>query len=466
MSEYQKRKTSRKFGKIFWAFISIIIVTAIAAGTVTLDMFSDRLFGSKYQSSNLASSENLTTSSEPELPPEPITASLSATGDLLMHEPIFKNAYDSETEEYNFDNIFTYFASYVTKSDYAVANLETTLRGTEDGRKYSGYPAFNCPDSIVDATKTAGFDMLLTANNHSYDTSFKGFQRTLEVIDSQNIDRLGTIKDKSEIKFAVKNINGINIGMTCFTYETGNTKENCVSLNGIPLTAEASALINTFNYSKLDEFFINIENQLRGMKAMGAEATVVFIHWGDEYRLSANNNQKKIAQGLCDLGVDVIIGGHAHVVEPIELYTSTTDAEHKTVCLYSLGNAVSNQRTARASIKTGHTEYGMLFSVTFEKIGDQDVTLKSIDVLPTWVNLFNSKKTGKSVYQIIPLDKSVEDWKEAFDLTDTSLEKAEKSYERTMKIVGEGLEKVNLYLSNPDEYKSLYETESDNTYKN
>ena len=92
---------------------------------------------------------------------------------------------------------------------------------------------------------------------------------------------------------------------------------------------------------------------------------VVYIHWGDEYRLAANKKQIEIAQQLCNLGVDVIVGGHSHVVEPIDLLTSETDPDHKTVCLYSMGNAVSNQRKERASIKTGHTEDGVLFSITF-----------------------------------------------------------------------------------------------------
>ena len=88
----------------------------------------------------------------------------------------------------------------------------------------------------------------------------------------------------------------------------------------------------------------------------------------------------------------------------------------------------------------------MLFSITFAKYSDGTVLLESTDILPTWVNMFTSKATGKLVYQIIPLDKNVADWKTEFDLTDTSLGNAEKSYDRTIKIVGDGLDKVKEYL--------------------
>ena len=446
MSEqHTKRKSrKRKTNKVVVAILSLLIVAAMSVCAVG----AMKLIESMPKKGNDEPSTVSTVSVEPE--PEPIvkvaSATIASTGDLLMHMPIITGAYDNNTKTYDFSKIYTYLGKYSAAADYAVANLETTLRGTEDGAKYSGYPTFNCPDSIVTATKNAGFDMLLTANNHSYDKELKGFLRTLDVIDSEGIDRIGTMKTEEEPKYTVKDINGIKIGMTCYTYETETGKEGRKALNGIMLATEATNLINSFSYERLDAFYTDLKGQLDGMKAQGAEATVVYIHWGDEYRLTANKKQIEIAQQLCNLGVDVIVGGHAHVVEPIDLLTSETDPDHKTVCLYSMGNAVSNQRKERASIKTGHTEDGVLFSITFAKYSDGTVLLESTDILPTWVNMFTSKATGKLVYQIIPLDKNVADWKTEFDLTDTSLGNAEKSYDRTIKIVGDGLDKVKEYL--------------------
>ena len=95
------------------------------------------------------------------------TATVSSVGDMLMHMPVINTGYDEETRTYDLHAIFDYISDYTTSADLMVGNLETTLAGLDNGYKYSGYPQFNCPDSVVDAMKSAGFDVVLTANNHS-----------------------------------------------------------------------------------------------------------------------------------------------------------------------------------------------------------------------------------------------------------------------------------------------------------
>ena len=451
MSEqFKRRKRKNSVNRALLAVLSFVIVLVVAAGSIFV--IENFVYDDKNYSSSGSDTQSgiVSVPSEPDKP-EPITkvstATVAATGDLLMHEPIITHS--KFDDGYNFDLIYTYLKDYASKVDYSVANLETTLRGIEDGYEYSGYPQFNCPDEIVDATKNAGFDMLLTANNHSYDTRYKGMIRTLEVIDEKGLDRLGIIKEETEKKYTVKEINGIKIGMICYTYET-DTEPDEIALNGIALNEDAEKRVNAFSYGELDTFYETIEGQFKAMKEDGAEALVLFIHWGDEYQVKQNKKQSAIAQKLCDLGVDVIVGGHPHVVQPIDLLTSESDPNHKTVCLYSMGNAVSNQRRERMNLKTGHTEDGVLFQFTFAKYSDGTVVLEDADILPTWVNMFTSKATGKKVYQIIPLDTEKTDWKEAFDLTDTSKKKAEESLERTQKIVGDGLKKVQDYLKSDE----------------
>ena len=450
MPEYYRRRRKKSANKVLIAALSLVIVLACAFGSVAvIQYFTDGFSSAQGSVSN--TSDTPSTTPEPEPIVEVSTATVAVTGDLLMHSPIITGSYDSSLNEYDFNDIFTYFSKYVSKADYAIANLETTLRGTEGGASYSGYPTFNCPDTIADAVKNAGFDMLLTANNHSYDTALKGFKRTVSVLDEKGIEHIGTYSSETDKKYVVKNINGINIGMICYTYQTGDGSDGRVYLNGIRLAEEATNLVNAFSYSKLDEFYAEMNGHIQSMKADGAEAVVLYIHWGDEYKLKANTNQEEIAQQMCNLGVDVIVGGHPHVVEPIDLLTSETDPGHKTVCLYSMGNAVSNQRSERMNLKTGHTEDGVLFSYTFSKYSDGTVMLKDVNVLPTWVNMFTSKKTGRRVYQIIPLDYTISDrWKTEFDLSDASAAAAEKSYERTVAIVGEGLSIAKEFLANRD----------------
>ena len=371
---------------------------------------------------------------------------LSAVGDMLMHMPVVNSGYYANTNSYNLDTIFTYFTDHVQSADFAVGNLETPLAGTDNGYNYSGYPQFNCPDAIIDSMKTAGFDLVLTANNHSYDTRGVGLKRTLEVIRDRELGYLGTKVEADDPNFLVVERNGIKLGLACYTYED-NSDPAIKAPNYITMSAEHAPLINTFDYTNLNLFYDELSDSMAQADQQGADAFVLFIHWGYEYQTTQHSIQSQIAQSLCDIGVDVIVGGHPHVVQPVELLTSTTDETQKTVCLYSMGNAVSNQRRQNMNLNTGHTEDGVMFSVTFSRYSDGTVILESAECLPTWVNLHYNTETAHNEYNILPLDKDITDWKSAFNLTDSTLAGCEASYDRTMAIVGTGMEAVDAYLA-------------------
>lgn len=370
-------------------------------------------------------------------------STVTVTGDLMMHLPIINSG--KTGDGYNYDNIFAYVKDYVSEADYAVVNLETTLGGTENGNEYSGAPKFNCPDAIVSGAKGAGFDMLLTGNNHCNDTGTYGLKRTLEVIKAQQLDTLGTTATAEEPKYVVQDVGGIQVGMVNYTFaEIGDNRDQPV-INGLPTDTSAAGLVNVFDYAKLDMFYGEMENHIAAMRAAGAEIIVLFIHWGDELTATVNANQAAIAQKMCDLGVDIIAGGHPHVVQPMALLTSTVDADHKTVCLYSMGNFLSNQRATNISLTTGQSEDGVLFSFSMVKYSDGTVMLDSVDLLPTWILIRGSG--DDRVYQILPLDKSVEDWAAAYSLDSTQTAEAQNSYNRTAAVMDEGLRKVQDYLT-------------------
>lgn len=453
----RRRRRPRRSSRLPIILLALILVAALVFGVYHL---VSRFFtpsnpnpgSSTTENSGPASGSDPATQPPTEEPTEPkitkvSTATITATGDILMHKPVINTGYTSNG--YNFDSIFSYIDDYVTTADYAVANLETTLAGTKDGYNYSGYPTFNCPDEIVDSVKTAGFDMLLTANNHCNDTSTVGINRTLKVIGSKGIASLGTTSSSEDADYQVIDINGIKVGMVCYSYATGGTAA-LPSLNGIPVRPGDENKVNTFHYNNLDRFYNEMTTHIADMKAAGAEAIVLYTHWGEEYQLKPNNYQTTIAQKMCDLGVDVIVGGHPHVIQPVDLLTSTTDENHKTLCLYSMGNAVSNQRRANMNLKTGHTEDGVLFSFTFAKYSDGSVILESADILPTWVYL---RTGGQTQYNILPLDKEIADWKTTFSFGDEANKAALASYDRTMALVGEGLNKANTYFSGAQQAK-------------
>ncbi len=381
-------------------------------------------------------------------PPEPekvvTTASIATQGDLLMHEPVFRTCRQADGT-YNFDSIFLYIKEYIARYDFAGINLETTFGG--DAYKYQGNPEFNCPDGLQLSVKDAGYQMLLTANNHASDTRADGMKRTVQVVRDAGLIALGTQASNEEPKFVVQEINGIQVGMICYTYATGTAEDGLrPRLNGLAAVGEVG-LVNYFRENNLPAFYTEVEGHLASMKEAGAEATMIYIHWGVEYQIKENERQNAIAQKLCDLGFDVIIGGHPHVVQPVELLTSTTNPDHHTAIIYSLGNAVSNQRSGYSKLfPPGYTEDGALFSVTFEKYSDGTVYLAGVDVLPTWVNMRTD--TTPKQYNIVPLEDSRRDaWAEAFDLNENMLGQAQRSYDRTMGIVGEGLKQANETLA-------------------
>ena len=375
---------------------------------------------------------------------------ITVTGDLLPHKTIYSqgSAVYQDKQSYDFTPVFKYLRGYTDTADYAVANLETSLYGPE--KPYSGNPKFNTPDAIVDGAKAAGFDMLLTANNHCNDTGIDGVLRTVQVIREKGLTALGTNLESSEPKYHIQNVGGIQVGMLCYTYEDSQDL-NQVTLNYNPLPKDKSDLVCTFpkfiNMKPRDAFYEQAAAQIREMRQQGAEAIVFFLHWGDEYYLQPNADQRDMAQRLCDLGVDVIVGGHPHVVEPVELLTSRENPEQKTVCLYSLGNAFSNQRREEMkSITSGHTEDGMLFNMVFSRYSDDSVYLSSVEVIPTWVNKFSNAEE-KREYNILPLEESKkEQWQTLFSLDAMTLPLAQESYGRTMELVSAGLEQSNQWL--------------------
>lgn len=365
------------------------------------------------------------------------SATVINTGDILIHNPVLAGALQSDGN-YDFSGLYTPLKKYFDKADLVVANLEVTLGGTQSG-SYKGYPAFNIPDSVIDAVKSEGVDMLLTANNHSYDTGLYGFKRTVQVLKDKKIAYTGTRETADEARYLVKNVNGVKIGMINYTYEN-NAPEGRKSLNGNIIATEANDLINSFSYNRIDAFYTDAENMINSMKADGAEAIVFYMHWGEEYQLKENTWQQSIAQKLCNLGVDVIVGGHPHVIQPVDLLYAE-GGEHTTVCLYSMGNSISNQRLLELSNLSpkGHTEDGLLFSFTFDKYSDGTVNLSAVDIVPCWVSKTGSRYNAK--YQLHPLE-SENSYKD-LNFSDTTLS---GSYLRTKETVAAGLTECQEYL--------------------
>lgn len=268
---------------------------------------------------------------EPE-PPEPTVATLAVCGDAMSHMPITNDAWNGE--KYDYVRVMNGAKAYVEAADYAVVNLETTFAG---GPKYSGYPAFNSPDDMAYSLKELGFDLCLTANNHSLDKGWAGLSRTLDVLDEAGLAHVGTSRTQEERdnNFVVADVGGISVAFLGYTYGT----------NGIPVSKDHPYCINVFNTDYLSSLRTpdkeRLTADLEQAKAAGTDLIAVMIHWGVEYQIKQNAYQEEMADFLFANGADIILGGHSHVPQPMEIRT-LEDGRQGFVC-YSLGNFISSQ---------------------------------------------------------------------------------------------------------------------------
>ena len=243
-------------------------------------------------------------------------------GDAMQHTPQLTAARQGDGS-YDYMPCFRYVEDDIRWADYAVVNLECPLGGAP----YSGYPAFSAPDSYARQLSDSGFDLFLTANNHCLDRRDKGLKRTVATLDSLGIPHIGTYANaearRQQMPF-ITTIKGVKFAMLDYTYGT----------NGI--TIQGDVVVDLIDRDL-------IARDIRDARARGAQVLCVNLHWGIEYQLQPVESQRSLADFLIDQGVDLIIGGHPHVVEPMEIRHS--DKYNKDVLLvYSLGNFISNQR--------------------------------------------------------------------------------------------------------------------------
>ncbi len=420
MTKRQKAILKRR---IFLSVCSVVLIAAIALLSFIIGSIVKGDGGASQSSSNNSNKP------EPVIPDK--YATVISIGDIMCHSTQYNGA--KTTDGYDFSHFFKELSPYFKSADLAVGNLELTFGGTESGA-WRGFPTFNTPDQLANAVKDSGISLLMTANNHTYDTGFFGMKRTLDVVRNLGIETNGSRKALDEPKYIVKDLNGIKVGMISYTYETTGATQTRKYLNGLLLSEEAATLVNSFSYNKIDTFYTEAQEIINSMKNDGAEYITFYMHWGDEYKRTANTWQKTIAQKLSNMGVNMIIGSHPHVVEPIELINSE-DGETQTVCVYSVGNAVSNQRRGlmQTNAPNGHTEDGLMVSYKLKKDGKGVVSLVDFEAIPTWVDRY--LEGGKYKYTIYPM----ENLEEAKTKYSHIASKLDESYNRTKEIMGTGL---------------------------
>ncbi len=322
-------------------------------------------------------------------------AVITAVGDIILHASVIRGGLQND-ESYSYDYIFDDVSAIFEQSDYSIANFEGTLNGPP----YSGYPMFAAPDAIATALKNAGLDMVTTANNHAFDRKLPGLIRTPRIFQQAGIDVVGTRSDANDPSFIVKDVNGIRIGITAYTWETiGSDKIR--ALNGINLPPEADALVDSFNpnvQTRFEQDMNAMDARIQAMKDAKAECIVFLMHWGDEYKTVSSPSQRVLAQYLADKGVDVIIGHHPHVLQEISVLSSITGKN--TLVYYSLGNFLANMSFSTHGT-SGNAEDAVIARIEIERDRTGKINVTKGEYLDTYV--WKNIAGGKTVHSIVPV---------------------------------------------------------------
>jgi poly-gamma-glutamate capsule biosynthesis protein CapA/YwtB (metallophosphatase superfamily) len=291
-------------------------------------------------------------------------------GDIMGHDGQIASALNDSTGTYDYSEVFKYISPVIREADLAIANLEVTLAG----RPYKGYPQFSSPASLPAAAHDAGIDMMVTANNHSADRGLSGITNTIMRLDSLGIAHTGTYRSSAERESLVPYIiekNQIRLALLNYTYGT----------NGLPVPPPA--IVDLIDRRV-------IADDIRASKEAGTDGIIVFIHWGTEYDTLPSASQTELAEWMLEQGVDLVIGSHPHVIQPMELRKG--DGGRDRLIVYSMGNFVSNQRRR-------YTDGGAMVSVTVTK-GEEGLKIEEAGYILTWVYLPVVK--GRPVYHIMP----------------------------------------------------------------
>lgn len=314
---------------------------------------------------------------------------LSAIGDLLIHSPLYD---DARLEGgYDFLPMLMQVEAYLADATITVANQETMIGGEEIG--LSTYPSFNSPYEVGDALKEVGVDVVTLANNHTLDRGEMAIQNAIEHWETIDMVYTGAYKDeldREEIRIYDTD-EGISVAFLSYTYGT----------NGIPVPEGKDYLVNLIDKDRMEKD-IEIAKEKADVIAMS-------LHFGNEYERLPNESQKDLVQFAADLGVDLVIGHHPHVLQPMEYITGKDG--NQTFVVYSLGNFLSNQQELYQRI-------GGMVKVKITKTvkGDEhSIEVRNPEFLPTYVK-FHSDWSN---YEVKPM----------FQLSDDELPGAAGHYE-------------------------------------
>ncbi len=307
------------------------------------------------------------------------TLKLLFVGDIMGHSSQIESAAIETNKLYDYTPCFEYISPFLKQADLTIGNLELTFPSKPP---YTGYPLFKSPKDLALALRHAGFNFLVTANNHSNDGGLDGLINTIKVLDEYDFYHTGTFQNPQERDAFYPLIvykNNFKLAFLNYTYDT----------NGLP--TRAPSMVNEIKEDL-------IEADMKVAKALQPDAIIVVMHWGEEYQLLESKKQHDLAQKLANWGADLIVGAHPHVVQPIKtVITTLPDSTIKIVpVVYSMGNFISGQIKA-------HTDGGIMVEITIQKDqANERIQIQTPEYIPIW-RWREKTVAGKTIYRVLPI---------------------------------------------------------------
>ncbi len=396
-------------------FILVICMTVACVISFGFKLFGENSLNNLFKTTadELASKNNEPEKTEQEANPqennsenntektnEEATFVLTGIGDILTENSLTEDALVKETNTYNFSYLLENIKYYTQTSDLVIGNLEASFAGEEN--KLASY---NAPDTLANNLKSIGVNVLTTATNHSLDYNIEGLNRTIDTLNKADISHTGTFKTQEEHdNILFKYSKGIKIAILNFAYGTDKK---------IPEGQEYS--INIIDRTAMSQ-------NIAKAKEQGADVIVACLHWGNEFKTTPENDQKDLADFLFMNGVNVILGTHPHVLQPIETRTVTLEdgTQKQGLVVYSLGTFIGN-------LKSEASKSSALVNIKITKHKNNTITIDSSDYVPTY--FYKEKATketetkGAQLFKIFDIERSIT----AYDAGDLSL--GSKNYE-------------------------------------
>lgn len=306
-------------------------------------------------------------------------------GDFVLHMPVV-NAARMADGSIDFHPMLAPVADVIGDADFTVANVDGVMGASN---VYTGYPRFSSPVELLDALQDAGVDMLTMSNNHALDCDYSGLVAQMNVLDARGMDHIGGARSQEEHDTPqIREINGIRVGFLNYTTHANGREAGC----------DPAAAAYGLNFA----FKSNFAADAQALRDAGAEAIVAFMHWGEEYNRMADREEEILASRLVAAGVDVIVGGHPHVIQRIYWLQGERLSDGGTqtsLCCYSLGNFLSNQRGE-------YQNCGIIFEFTLEKAANGQVYVHSPGYIPIFV--WSEEAGDGYTYQVVPTERYLE----------------------------------------------------------